>query len=87
MDDLGLNDGVEDPRVKVVFHTLRHTFGSWHVEAGTDLYALQKLMGHSTLAQTERYAHLRDKTLEEAKGKLEKSMAAAEAASNRDRTA
>ena len=36
----------------------RHTFGSWAAQAGVDLYELQRIMGHSTPAMTQRYAHL-----------------------------
>ncbi|MEE9229200.1 MAG: tyrosine-type recombinase/integrase, partial [Acidobacteriota bacterium] len=42
----------------VTFHTLRHTFASWYVMDGGDLYRLQKLLGHATIAQTQKYAHL-----------------------------
>ena len=55
---LGLNDGVTDRRDKAVFHTLRHTYASWLVQQGEDLYVLRDRLGHSTLAMTERYAHL-----------------------------
>jgi len=58
VEALGLNDGITDPRLKVCFHTLRHTFGSWLVMAGVPIYTVKELMGHKTLAMTERYAHL-----------------------------
>ncbi|HPD60838.1 MAG TPA: site-specific integrase, partial [Thermodesulfobacteriota bacterium] len=50
--ELGFNEGVTDPRQKVVAHSLRHTFASWHVEAGTDLYTVKSLLGHSVIAMT-----------------------------------
>jgi integrase len=55
---LGLNDNVEDDRYKVVFHTLRHTFGSWLAIRGESLQTIKELMGHRRISQTERYAHL-----------------------------
>jgi len=39
-------------------HTCRHTFASWYMINGGDLYRLQKYLGHSTIALTQRYAHL-----------------------------
>ena len=56
--DTKLNEGITDPRDKVVFHTLRHTFASWLVQAGVPLYTVQRLMGHKTIVMTQRYAHL-----------------------------
>ncbi len=58
VDSLGFNKNVSDSRKKVVFHTLRHTYASWLVMSGADLYTVQRLMGHSTIAMTERYSHL-----------------------------
>jgi integrase len=71
---LGLNNGVTDPRQKVVFHTLRHTFASWLVEQGIDLYSVKELMGHGTLAMTERYSHLSPDKLRRAIKTLEASL-------------
>jgi len=74
IDELGLNDGVEDSRQKVVFHTCRHSYASWLVQGRESLYTVQKLMGHSTLSQTERYAHLAEKNLERAVQNFEDSL-------------
>jgi integrase len=40
------------------FHDLRHTFASWYMMNGGDLYELAKILGHSNLRMTERYAKL-----------------------------
>ena len=40
VDDLGFNKGVEDPRQMVVFHTLRHSFGSWLAIQGTPILTI-----------------------------------------------
>ena len=66
VDKLGLNDGITDPRDKVVFHTMRHTFASWLVMNGTDLYVVKELLGHSDFKMTQRYAHLAPDALQAA---------------------
>ncbi|MEA2062658.1 MAG: tyrosine-type recombinase/integrase [Gemmatimonadota bacterium] len=71
IDKIGFNKGVSDPRDKVVFHTLRHTYASWLVEKGVALYIVKELMGHSTLVMTERYSHVSPRALEEAVRKLD----------------
>jgi integrase/recombinase XerD len=48
------------------FHDLRHTFASWAVQNGMDLYRLSRILGHSTLQMTTRYAHLATDQLHEA---------------------
>jgi len=73
-DGLGLNNGVTDRRQKVVFHTCRHSFASWLVEQGVDLYTVKELMGHGTLAMTERYSHLSPDKLRRAVKTLEAGM-------------
>ena len=39
-------------------HDLRHTFASLNVMNGEDLYKVSKYLGHSTILQTQKYAHL-----------------------------
>jgi len=41
--------------VRVSCHTLRHTFAVRFLEAGGDVYKLSRLMGHGSVAITERY--------------------------------
>lgn len=60
--------GVSDD---VTLHTLRHTCASRLVQAGTDLYAVAKWLGHSSITVTERYAHLAPSTLSALAGTLE----------------
>jgi integrase len=40
------------------WHVLRHTFASHLAMRGVPIRHIQQLMGHSTIAMTERYAHL-----------------------------
>jgi integrase len=42
----------------IVFHDLRHTFASHWVMNGGDIFKLQKILGHKSMAMTQRYAHL-----------------------------
>ncbi len=45
-------------------HDLRHYYASRLVRKGVPLYTVQKLLGHSTPALTQRYAVLREDDLE-----------------------
>jgi len=60
VEKLGLNKDVDDPKQIFSFHCLRHTCASWLIEAGTDLYVVQKTLGHSTPVVTQRYSHVAD---------------------------
>lgn len=57
VEDAELVAGREDPR-GVVFHTLRHTFASWLVMKGVDLYTVSQLLGNTLLVVEKTYAHL-----------------------------
>lgn len=39
------------------FHDLRHTFATRLVQAGVDMYKVQRLLGHKSPIMTQRYAH------------------------------
>jgi integrase len=73
VEKLGFNAGIDDPRQKVVFHTLRHTFASWLAIQGTPVLTIKELLGHKSLAMTERYAHLIPDVKREAIGMLERN--------------
>jgi len=52
------NKKVKDPRQRVTFHTLRHTFASWLALQGESLLTIRELLGHKSFAMTQRYTHL-----------------------------
>ena len=49
-----------------VFHTLRHSFGTWCAEAGVPIRTIMDLMGHKRIETTLRYAKTTDKARTEA---------------------
>jgi integrase len=53
------------------WHDLRHTFATWHFEAGTPTYELQRLGGGKTQSMVERYAHVAPEGLQFAANRLD----------------
>nr|WP_297478023.1 site-specific integrase [Ferrovum sp.] len=51
--------GLADVRI----HDLRHSFASFLVNSGRSLYEVQKILGHTQVKTTQRYAHLSQDTL------------------------
>jgi len=71
--ELDLNEGVTDRKMKVTFHTLRHTFATHLYENTSDLYLTQRSLGHTTPTMTQRYAKMSENRLREGAAALEKA--------------
>jgi site-specific recombinase XerD len=69
---LGLNTGIDDNRLKCVFHSLRHTHASRLLESGADIYRVKELLGHASVTTTERYSHITADRLRSAIKDMEK---------------
>jgi integrase len=54
----------------VRIHDLRHSFASFLVNSGRSIYEVQKILGHSDVRVTQRYAHLSQNTLTDAANKV-----------------
>ena len=70
-DAVRRNAGLEDVRL----HDLRHTFASHAVMNGVPIPVVSRLLGHSTVRMTLRYAHFADKDIEAAAERIGAAMA------------
>ena len=46
---------------KLVWHSWRHTTGTWLSEAGADIFVIAKVLNHKNTSTTQRYAKLTDR--------------------------
>lgn len=63
VEDSRLNEGVDNSKMRVSFHVLRHSYASRLVKQSVSLYYVQRLLGHSTPVLTARYGKLADEDL------------------------
>lgn len=54
----------------VKLHDMRHTYGTWAIEIGTDVYTVGKILSHSNVRMTERYIHASRVAAKGASGKI-----------------
>ena len=62
--------GIEDVRL----HDLRHTHASHAVMNGVPIPVVSRILGHSSVRMTMRYAHLGDREIEAAAERVEKAI-------------
>ena len=53
-------------------HSLRHSFATHLMEAGTDIRIIQELLGHNNIRTTERYTHVSIKKISNIESPLDR---------------
>ncbi len=62
--------GLADVRI----HDLRHSFASFLVNSGRSIYEVQRILGHTQIKTTQRYAHLSQDSLLAAANEISKAV-------------
>jgi integrase len=62
-----MNAGIQK---HLTYHTLRHSFATLQLQAGTDIYTVSKMLGHKDLKTTQIYAQIVDEQKRQAASKI-----------------
>jgi len=77
VNESGLQKAIRNARKKldinkrVTSHTLRHSFATHLLEAGTNIRVVQKLLGHADVKTTEIYTHVLQQNLDAVRSPLD----------------
>jgi len=63
-----MNAGVQK---HLTFHAFRHSFATLQLQAGTDIYTVSKMLGHTNLITTQVYAHIVDEQKRQAANRIQ----------------
>ena len=58
----------------VSFHVSRHTYATMLLTLGADLYTVSKLLGHTSVRHTQRYAKIVNKTIDDSIELIDKNL-------------
>ena len=67
------------------WHDLRHTWATWHRQAGTPTHELQRLGGWRSAVMVERYAHLARDHLARAATRIDPVLGSYDSATEKER--
>lgn len=67
---LGWNDNIDERRIKICFHSLRHSAATYWLEQGVSLPVVSKLLGHKSVTTTMRYLHFSSSEISDATNKI-----------------
>jgi site-specific recombinase XerD len=71
LDRVWSEDKAQDPKAKrlnLSAHSLRHYYATRLIRAGANVFAVQKMLGHSSVATTQIYVNLDNRDIIEAAG-------------------